>query len=129
MNSSKKSESFLKASLEDPLSKTKQDGKKSGAVPGIQIDPAEEHKYWRAHFKSRPYVMDNAEFNDYAPAYQYGWESYSLFSDQAFELIEPQIALDWNKHKGLSRLKWQDARKATRDAWERIAKRHQSSSR
>src|SRR5690606_26540540 len=45
--------------------------------------PTEEHEYWRNEYKNREYVEEGAEYETYAPAYQYGWESYSLYGTAA----------------------------------------------
>lgn len=82
-----------------------------------QIDPTSEDAYWREHYRNRSYVEPGAEYETYRPAYQYGWESRSQYSGRRFDEIEPELAKGWS-HK--SKLTWDKAKLATRDAWDRI---------
>src|SRR6187549_3085303 len=49
------------------------------------IDPTVEDAYWRENYSSRPYVEPGSSYDDYAPAYQYGWESRSRFAGRSFD--------------------------------------------
>ena len=40
-----------------------------------QIDPTAEEEYWRVNYKTRSYVPSGATYDQFAPAYRYGWES------------------------------------------------------
>jgi len=40
-----------------------------------------------------------------------------------FEDVEPDLARDWAVSRGASRLEWEDAKHATRDAWTRLSDR------
>lgn len=45
------------------------------------VDPTEEHNHWRNEYKNRDYVKQGADYDTtYAPAYQYGWESYGKYN-------------------------------------------------
>jgi hypothetical protein len=61
-------------------------------------------------------------FEEYAPAYQYGWESYESrgANNRTFESIEAELGRDWDRVKGGSRLAWNQAKDASRDAWDRV---------
>src|SRR5262245_54217835 len=58
-------------------------GAVAGAVAGgyagkevaESIDPTLESAYWRENYASRPYTDRNMAYEDYEPAYRYGWES------------------------------------------------------
>ncbi|MBL8797282.1 MAG: hypothetical protein JNM56_25490, partial [Planctomycetia bacterium] len=47
------------------------------------FDPTIEENYWRMHYQERPYVPPGASFDDYAPAYRYGWESKARHGDRS----------------------------------------------
>jgi len=87
------------------------------------IDPTVEAKYWRDNFKTRPYAGDDASFDDYEPAYGYGVSSYSKYPGRSFDDVESDLSRDWNSARGKSNLQWENARSATRDAWERVDNR------
>jgi phage tail tape-measure protein len=84
------------------------------------VNPSIEHKYWRDNYASRPYATAGASYEEYGPAYQLGWESRVRHSDKDFEDVEQLMADDWNSAKGKSKLNWDQAKPAARDAWERI---------
>lgn len=84
------------------------------------INPTAEHEYWRKNYNQRPYVTSQAPYEEYGPAYQYGWESQAKHAGKNFKDVESDLARDWEKVKGKSTLKWDAAKEATRDAWNRI---------
>ncbi len=72
----------------------------------------------------RPYYDQNTSYDEYRPAYQYGWESHPLYEGRSFDEAEPELRREWEsaKDKDRSRLAWDKAKHATRDAWNRVAK-------
>jgi uncharacterized protein YcfJ len=46
------------------------------------IDPTVEDAHGRANYSSRPYVEKGGSYNDYGPAYRYGWESRGRYADR-----------------------------------------------
>ncbi|HZN69541.1 MAG TPA: hypothetical protein VFB66_29975 [Tepidisphaeraceae bacterium] len=85
------------------------------------VNPTAEDAYWRESHKTRPYVQSDYTYDDdYRPAYQYGWESRSRYQGRRFEDVEPDLASNWERAKGRSRLGWERAKEATRDAWHRV---------
>jgi hypothetical protein len=85
------------------------------------INPTVEHGYWRQNYSLRPYIRPNTSYDDYGPAYQYGWESQSRSNDKSFDQTESSLQRDWDKIKGNSKLGWDDAREAVRDSWNRVS--------
>ncbi|HEX5611825.1 MAG TPA: hypothetical protein VFX67_04180 [Burkholderiales bacterium] len=85
------------------------------------IDPTAEEAYWRENFSSRSYANSNSTFDDYGPAYRFGVSSYGRAKGRTFEQAEADLSRDWEREKGNSRLKWNDAKHATRDAWQRVS--------
>jgi hypothetical protein len=95
-------------------------------VFAARIDPAHEHQYWREHYRERPYIDEQAEYEALAPAYQHGWESYRRYGRSAageparYEDVEPQLRRDWEAQQRDQALTWEKAQQATRDAWDRV---------
>jgi hypothetical protein len=90
----------------------------AGKAVEEQFDPTAEDAYWRANYRGRPYVEKDAAYEAYQPAYQYGWEARSQFRDREFDEIEPELEKDWTSRR--SKLSWDRAKQATRDAWDRV---------
>jgi hypothetical protein len=87
------------------------------------VDPTVEEAYWRDHYATRPYVADDRTYEDYAPAYRYGVDSYNRHYRRGYLEAETELAQGWDSAKGESRLGWDDARDAVRDAWDRASDR------
>ena len=85
------------------------------------VDPTAEDAYWRHAYASRPYVARDASYDNYGPAYSYGVTAFGRFEGRHFELIEPELAQDWNTMRGRSDLTWDQARPAVKDAWQRMS--------
>jgi hypothetical protein len=84
------------------------------------INPSVEHEYWRSNYSSRPYAQPGTPYDEYGPAYQYGWESRAKNAGKNFSQVEADLSRGWDKARGKSKLPWTDAKYATRDAWDRI---------
>jgi hypothetical protein len=76
--------------------------------------------YWRENYQSRPYYEQGAPYETYGPAYQYGWEAYSMYQGGEFDEFEPTLGAGWERRRGSSSLSWERAKEAARDAWERM---------
>jgi hypothetical protein len=85
------------------------------------VNPTVEHGYWRQNYSTRPYAQAGTSYDEYAPAYQYGWESQSKYSGKSFDQAESNLSRDWDKAKGNSKLEWNNAREAVRDSWNRVS--------
>jgi len=100
-----------------------------GAVAGAfagkgiaeMIDPTVEDAYWRDSYESRPYVDSGATFDDYGPAYRYGYESYPKYHGRTFDDSEAELSRDWDRAKGDSSLAWDKAKHATKDSFQRVS--------
>ena len=84
------------------------------------IDPTTEDSYWRDNYATRPYYDAGYTYDDYGPAYRYGWESRGRYGGRRFDETETEMERDWDRFKGKSRLNWERAKHATRDAWHRV---------
>lgn len=97
-------------------------GGAAGAAIGMAIDHKAEEKYWRSNYVTRGYAKDMS-YEDLGPAYAYGWETRARRTDAArFDDLDADLARDWSKARGASKLDWERARPAARDAWDRIDK-------
>lgn len=92
-----------------------------GALAGSKIDPDVEDTYWRENYSTRPYATNAASYDEYAPAYRYGVDSYSRHPGRSFDDVETDLGRDWNSRRGSSKLEWEHAKHATRDAWHRLS--------
>jgi hypothetical protein len=84
------------------------------------VNPTVEDAYWRDQYASRPYVEKGVGYDQYAPAYRYGWESRGHFIGSKFDDVEGDLGREWDRVRGTSRLGWDKARHAARDAWDRV---------
>ena len=85
--------------------------------------PTAEKKYWENAYKNRPYYRSGRTFDQYEPAYRYGWENATSpeFSDKSFEETESVLNQRWAAQAGSqTRPSWNDSREPARDAWNRI---------
>jgi len=98
----------------------------AGKAVAEHFDPTVEHEYWRSNFRDRPYVRQGETFDEYAPAYQYGWESQSQHQGYRFEDVESDLERDWDRARGKSKLDWARAKSAVRDSWDRVSNRNPS---
>ena len=89
------------------------------------VNPTEEDSYWREQHKSRPYFQSGRNYDDYSPAYRYGWESASRaeYQGRRFDDVESDLSRGWDKARGTTRNEWNDMKHATRDAFERVQNR------
>jgi len=90
------------------------------------IDPTAQDAYWRENYHTRPYAEKSHSYDDYRPAYQYGWESRSLHAGKSWDDVHSDLESGWSKARGQSRLEWSKASHAARDAWDRIGTAHGS---
>lgn len=84
------------------------------------FDPTAEAAYWRENYNTRPYYNSTYTYDEYEPAYRYGWESRTRYQDRQWQDVESDLGRDWDTTRGKSRLNWDEARHATRDAWDRF---------
>ena len=84
------------------------------------VDPTVEDAYWREQHADQPYASD-ASYDEYAPAYRYGVDSYVRQPGRKFEDVEPELSSNWDSARGTSGLEWDRAKHATKDAWNRLS--------
>ncbi len=94
----------------------------AGKAAAEAINPSVETVYWRGTHHTMPYVLVDMGYEEFEPAYRYGWESYDNFgrTGTTFDSIEQDLERGWQKAKGTSKLAWHQAKEATRHAWNRV---------
>jgi hypothetical protein len=60
-------------------------------------------------------------YEDYRPAYWYGWEASQRYRGKPWEAVANELEQGWPEVKGDSKLSWTKARQAVYDAWSRGA--------
>jgi hypothetical protein len=84
------------------------------------VNPTAEDEYWRTNHASRPYYESSYTYDeDYRPAYEYGWTARSQLGANKFEDVEKHLGRGWDQAKAKSRLGWEKAKLAARDAFHR----------
>jgi hypothetical protein len=91
-----------------------------GEVAAETLNPTTEHEFWRKEHRNRPYFVRGTPYEQYSPAFQYGWESCASHPGKTFKDVEPELARDWERRRGQSKLRWENVKDATRDAWQRV---------
>jgi uncharacterized protein (TIGR02284 family) len=96
-------------------------------TPSRQQSPVSsnlEQDFWRTNYQHRPYVEPGVSYEEYAPAYRYGWEAYTTHAGmgRTFEELEPDLQSRWENYRGKSKLSWEKARHAVKDAWTHVGK-------
>ena len=94
-------------------------GELGGKAVAESIDPTVEDQYWREAYPRRPYYSAQTKDDEYAPAYRYGWENRTRYQDRQFDDVEPELSTQWEKSRSTSRLSWEKAKLAVRDARDR----------
>jgi hypothetical protein len=87
--------------------------------------PAGDHNYWRESYVTRPYYQEaqlttpDLDYDrDFSTAYELGHRARAE-SEQGtqFEDVEGGLEQKWEELKAESRLKWEHAKQAIKDAW------------
>lgn len=95
-------------------------GGAAGHAAGEAIDPTTEAEYWESEYRNREYTPEKADWNDYHPAYKYGWEARTKHRDREWtDRVESELSQNWKRERSNSSLEWDQAKHAVRDAWDR----------
>jgi len=92
-------------------------GAAAGHGVGEAVNPTDEDAYWQRAFITEPYYNKNLSYDDYGPAYRAGYMHRSQYADRTWEQVEPELMSDWDRSKGASTLRWEEARNAAEAAW------------
>jgi len=84
------------------------------------IDPTIEEAYWAENYSREPYYEKGYTYQDYHPGYRTGWEARTRYPGKTFDEIDRDLAADYERNKGQSKLDWERNRAAARAAWNRF---------
>lgn len=96
-----------------------------GKAAGELMDPTSEEAFWRAEHPRQPYG-GQTNFQDYALAYRTGYEGYVGSANQgkperSFDEAEADLRARYEA--GGPTIPWEQARTASRAAWDRVHRR------
>ena len=95
-------------------------GAAAGKGVAERIDPTGEAQYWESAHASRPYYDNKYTYDDYNPAYAYGDDVRARYVGRKWDdSLESEIRDGWETAKAKSRLTWEQAKDAVRDAFDR----------
>lgn len=85
----------------------------------------DEDRWWRDNFSSRPYTTGR-DYEEFRPAYQYGFEAGQHHMGRKWDEVEPDLKSGWEKFEGRRGAggTWDNVKHAVRDAWHRITGEH-----
>ena len=92
-------------------------GAKAGGGIAEAINPTDYTDHFKNTYRDTAYYSSGRDWNDYEPAYKYGYDTYGQYRGQRFEDVESDLERGWEKTKANSRLAWTDAKGAVRDGW------------
>jgi uncharacterized protein (TIGR02271 family) len=95
---------------------------RSGENSAPKDEAKVEEEYWRKNFLDRDYVQTHQSYETYAPAYRAGYQGFNQTADteKSFEEIEPQLRQVYEQSTPDTRLDWNQAKHAARDAYMRL---------
>ena len=96
-------------------------GSLTGAAAGEQIGEAMDHRedlvYLAETFSEQDYYVSEMEWEDYEPAYRYGFDSYAQHAQQPLHHSKNILAAGWEQYNQHSHLTWNQAWNALLHAW------------
>ena len=95
-------------------------GAKAGGAVAEAVNPTEYNDHFKNSYQSTAYYNSSRDWNDYEPAYKYGYDTYGQYRGQKFEDVESDLERNWDTTKANSRLAWTEARGAVKDGWHHI---------
>ncbi|MDQ3287165.1 MAG: hypothetical protein M3Q42_02695 [Pseudomonadota bacterium] len=98
-------------------------GAKAGDSVAEAVNPTEYREHFKTEYKNAPYYSAGREWNDYEPAYKYGYDTYGQYRGQKFDDVESDLERNWDKTRAESSLAWSDAKYAVKDGWHHIERR------
>jgi hypothetical protein len=77
--------------------------------------------YFQDRYSDTDYYDTAYEYDDYRPAYRFGTYARSQYPEREWDdRLESELKREWKEFKGDSRLTWDKAKYAARDAWDSV---------
>jgi len=101
-------------------------GVAAGAVAGnsfaSEFDATEEARFWQDQYRLRPYYRSGTTYENWAPAYRFGWDNARRpeHAQRTFGDLEDELASEWRKEREAVGDDWRLYRDAVKDAWDRV---------
>jgi phage tail tape-measure protein len=95
-------------------------GAKAGGKVAEAVNPTDYNDHFKSAYRDTAYYSSGRDWNDYEPAYKYGYDTYSQYRGQRFDDVERDLERNWENAKSGSRLAWSEAKGAVRDGWHHI---------
>jgi hypothetical protein len=92
-----------------------------------KINPTAEEAYWREEHVRQPYSQGRS-YDDFGPAYRAGYEGYAEYGPAGASFEEREADLRKRYESGYPKLSWENARPASRAAWERLERQRRTGS-
>ncbi|MEO8585635.1 MAG: hypothetical protein ABI584_05710 [Acidobacteriota bacterium] len=98
----------------------------AGAVAGnsfaSEFDATEEAAFWKERFQLRGYYRPGTTFEQWEPAYRFGWSSARRpeHAHRSFGDLEDELSAEWRKEREAVGDDWRLYRDAVKDAWDRV---------
>jgi uncharacterized protein (TIGR02271 family) len=91
----------------------------SDTVRRQDVDVQQLGARYQQHFQQNYGSLNQAQFDEYAPAYQYGYDlrGNQAYANQKWDQIEPNARADWEKKQPGT---WERFKGAVRHAWEDV---------
>lgn len=86
-----------------------------------KADERDELGHFKQVYDKMPYHQDGMEWDDYAPAYAYGMETFRTHGGRVFGEVAADLESGWPRARGASRLSWPQAQPAIEHAWRELA--------
>ena len=99
----------------------------AGKGVGEKVNPTEEDAYWRENHRTQTFA-GNRPYEEYAGAYRTGYEGYTKYGSNygTCDECDADLAADYDRNRGKSQMKWEEAKHAARAAWNRVSDRQRT---
>jgi hypothetical protein len=83
------------------------------------VNPSVEDAYWRENHRRQSYAKGRS-YDDFGPAYRTGYEGYALYGAKGCTFEDREVDLRKSYEATQPKLAWDEARPASRAAWQRF---------
>ena len=83
------------------------------------VNPSVEDAYWRENHRRQSYAKGRS-YDDFGPAYRTGYEGYALYGVTGCTFEDREVDLRKSYEATHPKLAWNEARPASRAAWQRF---------